>query len=239
VSLLDRPGVPQNGDFGCSGANIDVWFDDEAALPAETSCEQQSPAVSGQRSPNQLLEAFDGQTLAGTWQLTTVDMASFDTGTLGEWCLLVETAEPYYCNDVSEIPMAECRALVSLYDRTRGRTWQHQDNWLETNTPCDWYGVTCTANHVSGLELANNSLSGLLPGLLGDLEHLRTLDLASNRLRGPLPQALNRLDLQHFSYHTTQLCAPANPDFHSWLSTIADLKPTGRTCSHLFLPLAR
>lgn len=45
----------------CTGDNIDGTFDDEAALPAETSCSSGTPALPGTFQPYAALTAFDGQ----------------------------------------------------------------------------------------------------------------------------------------------------------------------------------
>jgi hypothetical protein len=91
VDLIDRPGTPP-GVNGCSGDDIDVLLDDEAANPVETACAGSSPAIGGTLSPNQALAAFDGEDLAGSWRLDISDNVATDTGTLDEWCLLPSLA---------------------------------------------------------------------------------------------------------------------------------------------------
>jgi len=55
----------------------------------------------------------------------------------------------FHCGSVTEIPLLECEALVALYmdmggpDRTAGH------NWLDTNMPCSWGGVTCEDGHIT------------------------------------------------------------------------------------------
>ena len=68
----------------------------------------------------------------------------------------------FQCGGVSEIPQAECEALVDLYASTNGPHWSNQSGWLQTNTPCNWYGVLCNNGHVIVLACANNGLSGPL-----------------------------------------------------------------------------
>ena len=86
VTVMDRPGVPASG-FGCSGDNIDMVLDDEAANPVEDECNN-LPALSGSLSPNSPLSAFDGQPSAGNWVLTVSDNAQADNHTLDRWCLI-------------------------------------------------------------------------------------------------------------------------------------------------------
>ena len=87
VTMVDRPGVPAS-TYGCSADDIDATLDDESGTPAENFCG--SPALSGSLSPNNALSAFDGQAVAGTWELTIDDAYPADSGTLNEWCLVAD-----------------------------------------------------------------------------------------------------------------------------------------------------
>ena len=93
VTVYDRPGVP-NSTFGCSSNDIDAVLDDTATLPVEDQCNSLPPAIQGTFSPNNPLSAFNGEGFSGDWQLTAVDHASGDTGTLVEWCLLSDSFVP-------------------------------------------------------------------------------------------------------------------------------------------------
>lgn len=66
--------------------------------------------------------------------------------------------------DVSE---AEYNTLVALYQATDGDNWANNDGWLQDNTVCDRYGVTCGGNNtfVYGLYLQTNNLNGYIPPL--------------------------------------------------------------------------
>jgi subtilisin family serine protease len=100
-----------------------------------------------------------------------------------------------YCsvNNVSEIPLAQCTALTDLYYDTAGQNWVTQTNWLQNSTPCNWYGVSCSAGRVVSVELAANGLTGTLPASIGGLTELQELALNSNSLQGNLPLALAQL----------------------------------------------
>jgi len=89
VLLVDRPGLPALGNFGCSRDNIDVVLSDAGTGSVEDQCEVTTPAISGVRTPDNPLSAFDNESTAGTWQLSVEDGAAADSGTLVEWCLLV------------------------------------------------------------------------------------------------------------------------------------------------------
>ena len=146
---------------------------------------------------------------------------------------------------VAEIPPAECEALVALYDSTGGANWHDNTGWLDTDTPCDWYGVECGAGHVTALHLSRNNLSGSLPSELGDLadlialwlydnqltgtippelgdlSHLQTLFLSGNQLGGGIPPQLGNLaDLIDLWLHDNQLDGPIPPE----LGGLAELR---------------
>lgn len=92
VTLIDRPGSPPGA--GCSGDDLDVTLDDEAALAVENQCVTPGPiAVDGTFVPNGVLAGFDTEDLAGNWDLTVADLGAGDAGTLVEWCL-ISTTQP-------------------------------------------------------------------------------------------------------------------------------------------------
>lgn len=87
---------------------------------------------------------------------------------------LAEPAAPaaFSCDCVTEIPKIECEALVALYDSTNGAGWTNKAGWLQTNTPCSWYGSTCSQGHIQGLGLQQNQLTGAIAPQLGNLVNL-------------------------------------------------------------------
>jgi len=126
-------------------------------------------------------------------------------------------AQAGFCDGVTEIPRAECEALVALYESTDGPNWKHNDNWLETTTPCDWYGVGCAevggATHVTYLGLPYNNLSGGIPAQLADLFYLEMLVLQQNQLSGEIPPELGTLaNLRYLQLYTNQLSGPIPPE---------------------------
>lgn len=92
-TLLHRPGSQTPGAFGCSGADLDVLFDDESVLPAEYSCNSRNqPALRGNLLPGSgtapALSVFNGDRLTGQWALTLADHAVDEVGKLVRWCLV-------------------------------------------------------------------------------------------------------------------------------------------------------
>ena len=80
----------------------------------------------------------------------------------------------FLCTDVTDIPLAECQALVALYDSTNGAGWVDNTNWLVDHHPHEWYGVTVESGVVTQLVLPENGLSGVIPSDLGSLSSLVT-----------------------------------------------------------------
>lgn len=97
------------------------------------------------------------------------------------------------CENVTEIPQAECEALIALYNSTDGAGWVNHTDWLTTDTPCSWYGVRCGGDHVTKLRLGANQLSGSIPSELGNLSQLTDLGLEFNQLTGSIPAELGNL----------------------------------------------
>ena len=76
--------------------------------------------------------------------------------------------------------------------------------------------------NVSGLYLQDNALEGPLPDSIGTLTNLRNLWVGNNAgLSGPVPTGITALgNLESFKSGGTDLCAPQNADFLTWLSGV-------------------
>ncbi len=57
---------------------------------------------------------------------------------------------------------------MALYNSTDGQNWTSKGSWLERNTPCSWYEVTCEDNNVTRLWLEGNQLNGPVPPEIGN-----------------------------------------------------------------------
>jgi hypothetical protein len=97
------------------------------------------------------------------------------------------------------VPANEREALIALYNGTDGDRWDNNSGWKTDGdfsppgTEKDWYGITVSNDHVTGINLSDNSLNGSIPGELGDLSNLVTLDLHSNQLKGSIPPGVGKL----------------------------------------------
>jgi len=98
--------------------------------------------------------------------------------------ITLNLSDAFNCKKVSEISKTECKALVAFYESTDGYNWTDNTGWNDTNTPCDWYGVTCKNGSVSGLELTDNNLNGSISKKFFKLKKLKFLELSNNNLAG-------------------------------------------------------
>jgi Leucine-rich repeat (LRR) protein len=133
------------------------------------------------------------------------------------------------CGDVTTLPLAECEALVTLYESTDGENWTDNTDWNQTNEPCTWFGITCQNNSVTHLLLPDNNLNGPLPSEVGNLSGLISLNLNDNNLSGGIPQSLGTLiNLQFLNMKENPLggTLPANLGNSNTLQRI-DLRSTG------------
>ena len=142
---------------------------------------------------------------------------------------------------------SERDVLVALYESTDGANWKNNSKWMSDRPTGEWYGVTTHDGRVTRLVLPNNRLSGELPSSLGNLAKLQILGLSGNALSGsiptslgglsklrvvnlsrnafsgPLPASLSNLtNLAVLLLENTQLCAPRDPGFQTWLGNVEE-----------------
>ncbi len=106
------------------------------------------------------------------------------------------------CDSQSDIPASECDVLEAIYESAGGENWNDSSNWLN-NSPCSWFGVTCTDGSVYRLYLADNNLIGTLPPLT-NLTEVRGLNFDFNQLSGPLPDLSGLLELEGADFYDNQ-----------------------------------
>ncbi len=75
-------------------------------------------------------------------------------------------------------------------------------------------------------DVLSNQLGGPIPPEMGRLSSLRQLVLSRNRrLQGELPREFTALPLRELHLGATELCAPADNEFRTWLASIAGWAP--------------
>jgi hypothetical protein len=97
---------------------------------------------------------------------------------------ITDNDSSFNCKQVTEIPTAECKALIALYESTDGANWEKNTGWNVTNTPCSWNGVTCKNGHITSLSLRDNKLKGSISAKFFKLKKLKILKLSDNDLAG-------------------------------------------------------
>lgn len=96
-------------------------------------------------------------------------------------------------NNFTEMEKKEREALIALYKATDGDNWKNNDNWCSDKPLSEWYGVSVWGEHVRGLNLSVNNLTGNLPQSFTDLAQLEYLYLDNNELTGCLLSSLASL----------------------------------------------
>ena len=107
-------------------------------------------------------------------------------------------------------PQSDREVLEVFYDSTSGASWTNRTNWKTSAPLGEWHGVTTDpAGRVTGLELNENGLTGVIPPALGDLVNLRGLSLWGNELTGPIPDELgNLVNLESLDLGSNGLTGP-------------------------------
>ena len=98
-----------------------------------------------------------------------------------------------FCDTVSQISQTECQALVDFYTDTGGDNWNNAEGWLQTNTPCSWYGIACSNGHVVSITLENNLLTGTFSNAIEGFPQLTYLNVRQNQLTGAISTGIGKL----------------------------------------------
>jgi Leucine-rich repeat (LRR) protein len=137
-----------------------------------------------------------------------------------------ETIHPlrtYDCTSQTQISELECLALVAMYNSTGGDAWTNHTGWLQTTTPCSWFGVSCLGNAISALQLPNNNLTGPIPPEMGNFSVMYGLFLYGNQLTGAIPPEMGNLSTLNYLYlDSNELTGTIPPELGN-LSALVDL----------------
>jgi Leucine Rich Repeat (LRR) protein/FIMAH domain-containing protein len=119
------------------------------------------------------------------------------------------------CTGVT-MPVADCQALVSIYNTTNGPGWATNAGWGTDPNPCDWVRVFCKdGDHgpVEELDFTALGLTGPFPAAIADLTQLEVLRLDINALTGSIPAALGGLtNLELLGVSSNDLTGPIPPE---------------------------
>jgi subtilisin-like proprotein convertase family protein len=154
VVIIDRPGVPALGGFGCDQDNYNlIILDDEASDPIEDQC---VPDLTSPPNyiPNEALSAFDTMNSAGAWTITVSDNAGFDEGTLDHWSLHIDAPGPSPC-----IPRGACCTSPTACAVTTEADCTGV--YLGDGTDCESLGPVSTFEASPGLAIPDNVPAGV------------------------------------------------------------------------------
>jgi subtilisin-like proprotein convertase family protein len=154
VTIVDQPGVPALGSFGCDQDNYAaVLVDDEGnGGPIEDAC---APDLSSppNYTPNNPLSAFDGMNAAGIWTITVTDSAGFDTGSLEQWSLHFGLPGPSPCVASGACCTSPTECAVTTPEDCTGV-------YLGDNTSCSASGPVTVYAADPGLAIPDNGGPG-------------------------------------------------------------------------------
>jgi predicted outer membrane repeat protein len=155
------------------------WYDGDSA---DKACEIDIIDDSEQESDETFIVSLGNPT-------SCAELGSPDTATV----TIIDDDSIFDCKQVTEISKKECQALIALYESTDGENWTDNSGWNVTNTPCNWYGVTCKKGSVGELELSNNNLNGSISAKFFKLKKLEKLDLSYNDIDASILKNVKKL----------------------------------------------
>lgn len=111
-----------------------------------------------------------------------------------------------YLSTISNSQSVETQALQEFKSQLIDPL-NYLDNWVESQSPCQFYGVFCdntTSGEVTRVLLMNLSLSGNISASVSKLESLKILQLGENQISGTLPAEIVKctgLEVLNVSYN--------------------------------------
>jgi Leucine rich repeat len=126
------------------------------------------------------------QYMAKTWidQVDGLLVCPDDIGALQQRYVM---ALFYY--SMAGVEWDRCRDEVSPRD-AGSSPCDNSTRWLSPTHECDWYGVACTDNNVTGLKLVNNNLVGQLVRELFTITSMTEVSLSDNGIFGRIPAGI-------------------------------------------------
>ena len=121
-------------------------------------------------------------------------------------------------------PGAEKEVLMKIFHSTGGNvTWSDDHLWKEDTDLSSWLGVDIDHDHVTGVHLGSNCLSGSIPVEFAQLKMLADLRLFGNNLSGPIPSCFGELPNLQFLILNQNALTGSIPESLSKCSKLEEL----------------
>src|SRR6056297_1594262 len=103
----------------------------------------------------------------------------------------------------TDVPSREADALIKFYEATDGDNWTTNTGWGVDTTVGNWYGVTVSGGHVTGLDLNSDSnVEGDVSGLSA-LTNLTYLSLFRTSVSGDVSGFDTMTNLEYLNLRNT------------------------------------
>jgi Leucine-rich repeat (LRR) protein len=191
------------------------WLQNTNNAPMGTAAQQ---PITSNVAPGQTYRFTMDMTAPATTGIYRTQWAVSHNGTIigPPYEMYMDITVTTFCGAVTEIPQSECKALQDLYNSTNGPNWTNKTDWLQTITPCSWYGITCTAGHVSKVLMFKNNLVGSIPSTIDNLSNLTAISFSTNQLSGSIPSTIGNLsNLTTINFSLNQLTGNIPPEMGS------------------------
>jgi Leucine-rich repeat (LRR) protein len=127
--------------------------------------------------------------------------------------------------------------LVEIFVATQGEKWDRNDNWLEEEDVCTWYGVTCwneedvRNGRIRSLSLPNNALVGSLPETLFNMDYAERIDLSRNEVEVPFTSISASTSIKYLNIARTRTSSldGIQDAHHTFRELYADQTPMSGT----------
>ncbi|KAK3255285.1 hypothetical protein CYMTET_35526 [Cymbomonas tetramitiformis] len=147
------------GDFSSVPIRLSMITTALALLSGQAAAAASLPRAFGSSLTQPTPIAFDG--IERAMPESTNSQAETDHGNL-------KVSSPAAASSLcgSEDDESQCSALVEFANATNYAGWKNNTNWLQGDTYCNWFGVTCDYyghNNIFELSLPKNDLHGTIP----------------------------------------------------------------------------
>ncbi|CAI9262740.1 unnamed protein product [Lactuca saligna] len=126
----------------------------------------------------------------------------------------------------------EVRALNSFKESIFEDPFLALSSWNSLDSdPCNWFGVTCSGNQITKLNISGSSIKGFIAEELFQLSALQELILHENKLIGPIPTSIGSLKfLRVLDLGKNQLSGPIPSEIRNLVSIVQiNLQSNGLT----------